>query len=317
MRKVMMLSLKEAVQSYFNSKEGKIIMKKKRILAFLITILIMALPLQVYAAKPGTIKITAVRYVSLGDSIAYGMSATPENSYYDKFSAYLIANVPTKYSYTTVNQGVSGWKTGDLLNSITSRTGEAGLALKGGTIVTVCIGANNLLGPVINAVANAYGLDSSDPNFLTTLQGEIAANPAQWNTVLTQLYVSALLFGQLHQDLDKGVADFNADWPLIINGIKKKAPGAQILALTIYDPLPMDNQFYNILNPLIVSINKTITSQAVKSGYKVADIYTDFKLSTEPPVSFDINAGNFDPHPNNCGHYIIYEDLVNKVILPR
>ncbi|MDV3425981.1 MAG: SGNH/GDSL hydrolase family protein, partial [Bacillota bacterium] len=199
---------------------------------------------------------------------------------------------------------------------ITSRTGEAGLALKGGTIVTVCIGANNLLGPVINAVANAYGLDSSAPDFLTTLQGKIAANPAQWNTVLTQLYFSAL-FGQLHQDLDKGVADFNADWPLIINGIKNKAPGAQILALTIYDPLPMDNQFYNILNPLIVSINKTITSQAVKSGYKVADIYTDFKLSTESPVSFDINAGNFDPHPNDLGHEIIFEDLKTKVKLPR
>lgn len=310
-----MLSLKEAVRSYSNSKEGKITMKKKRILAFLITILIMALPLQVYAAKPGPVKTTVVSYVSLGDSIAHGMSATPGNSYYDLFSTYLSANVPSKYSYTTVNKGVSGWKTGDLLNSVTSRTGEAGIALKGGTIVTVCIGANNLLGPVINAVANAYGLDSSNPDFLTTLQGKITANPAQWDMVLYQLYFSALA-GSLHQDLYKGVASFNADWPLIINGIKKKAPGAQILALTIYDPLPMDNQFYNILNPLIVSINKTINSQAVKSGYKVADIYTDFKLSTESPVSFDMN-GNFDPHPNNLGHGIIFEDLKTKVILPR
>lgn len=299
-------------------------MKKKGLLSILIVVIFLILPFQVFAGKPAPVNTTSVKYVSLGDSIAYGLSAEPRevNSFFSLFGDYLTDSLPA-YKVANVNTGVSGWKSGDLRSSISTRNSLVAAELKGATIVTVCIGSNNLLGPILDYIAAAYGLNRDDPDFVDKLQTAIIANPTKWNTTLTNMYLSALFsFGDLHIKLDQGVANFNADWPLIISGIKKKAPNAQIIALTVYDPLPSDNQFYGILNPLILSIDKTIKDKAVTSGYKVADVYNIFNASPELPVGIDLAAGLFDPHPNNWGHQIIFEGITpyaglkTTVILP-
>jgi lysophospholipase L1-like esterase len=286
-------------------------MTKKRLLAILTVILIIAMPFQVLAAKrPPSPPSTAVRYVNLGDSIAYGMSASiGTKSYTAMYSNYLDGLTTNPYSYAST--ATPGWKTGDLLASITSTSGTSGPALMGATVVTICIGSNNLLGPIIDAVAKAYGLNPNDSGFLTTLQDKIAADPVKWNSVLANLYLSAWLpWGDLHLAMDRGVTNFNHDWPLIISGVKAKASKAKISVLTVYDPMPTDNDFYDLLDPLIVSINRTINTQQTTYKYRVIDVYNLFRTSTVKPNDFDIATGNFDPHPNDYGHDLIYDKLI-------
>ncbi|MEA4890027.1 MAG: SGNH/GDSL hydrolase family protein [Clostridiaceae bacterium] len=287
-------------------------MKRKVLFCLLTVFLIVSLPFQVFAARTGSTA-SSVKYVSLGDSISYGLSADPiENSYANRFSSYLDSQTADPYSF--INTGVPGWRTSDLKAALYSKTSSVSVALKNSRYVTVCIGANNLLGPIIQAVASAYGLNPDEEAFLANLENAIAADPERWQSTMTALYLSAVFpLGSLHLALDQGVAAFKRDWPLIISTLKYRAPQAKILVLTVYDPLPAGNQFAVLLDPLILSINRTIKIPATIYGYKVADTFTLFRSSTVNPVNFNITAGNFDPHPNNDGHEIIYDELVRLI----
>ena len=108
----------------------------------------------------------------------------------------------------------------------------------------------------------------------------------------------------------EGVATFVVDWPQILNEIRNCIRArAEILVMTIYNPLRGDDPNFQNLEFFIQQINKVINNCESRSIYKylVVDVHADFlgqftdgrwKVCTwthfcEPTP---------DPHPTNAGH---------------
>ncbi len=254
------------------------------------------------ASSPTTPPTIAASYLSLGDSIAYGLNAAPGKSYADLLYNYL-KTIPVYSSLSLNNLAVSGDTSTGLLNQLQTSSYQA--ALKNAKIVTVSIGGDNLLEPVIDAVGTAFGVSSSDPNFTTDLTLAMAANATSTQTILDNLSTSSTLSAALQA----GVTQFAADFPQIISTIRTAAPQAQLCVLNLYNPVSATDPLYGMFNPLIEGINHSISSGATSGGYKVADVYTAF-ANTPGMVNFNLGNLELDPHPTTTGHVTIYQAIL-------
>ncbi|OGS53533.1 MAG: hypothetical protein A2Y20_01630 [Firmicutes bacterium GWF2_51_9] len=287
---------------------------------FLSLFLLIAFPLSVAAGKPVK-PATAVRYVGLGDSIGYGMSATPGNDYFTKYSAYLQAKAITAGSpYSSVNSALPGLTSSQLLDEI---TGTALLtttraALPGSSVVTVSIGGNNLLGPFISFVADLYGVSTSDPDFLNKLTLAVNADPGSLEDAM--FWQILWPYSELNVAFAAGVVDFKADLPATINGIKGLAPNAKIYFLTVFNPVYGNSALHDFIDKYIVQINNELKAKASTYGYTVVDVYAAYAsyTGTVPLVGFNMTAvpPTYDPHPTDAGHQVIYELLVSASTVP-
>lgn len=287
---------------------------------FLCLFLLIAFPLSVAAGRPVK-PAAAVRYVGLGDSIGYGMSATPGNDYFTKYSAYLQAKaVSAGTPYSGVNSALPGLTSSQLLDEINGTTllTSTRAALPGSSVVTVSIGGNNLLGPFIGYVAAMYGVSIDDPDFLNKLTLAVNADPGRLETAL---FWQILLPGsELKVAFAAGVADFKSDLPAMITGIKGLAPNAKIYFLTVFNPVYGNSQLRNFIDSYIVQINNELKARASTYGYTVVDVYAAYASYTGavPLVGFNMTAvpPTYDPHPTDAGHQMIYDLLVNASTVP-
>ncbi len=287
---------------------------------FLSLFLLIAFPLSVAAGRPVKPAV-AVRYVGSGDSIGYGMSATPGNDYFTKYSAYLQAKaVSAGAPYSGVNSALPGLTSSQLLDEINGTTllTSTRAALPGSSVVTVSIGGNNLLGPFIGYVAAMYGVAIDDPDFLNKLTLAVNADPGRLETAL---FWQILLPGsELKVAFAAGVADFKADLPAMITGIKGLAPNAKIYFLTVFNPVYGNSQLHNFIDSYIVQINNELKARASTYGYTVVDVYAAYAsyTGTVPLVGFNMTAvpPTYDPHPTDAGHQMIYDLLVNASTVP-
>lgn len=287
---------------------------------FLSLFLLIAFPLSVAAGRPVK-PAAAVRYVGLGDSIGYGMSATPGNDYFTKYSAYLQAKaVSAGTPYSSVNSALPGLTSSQLLDEINGTTllTSTRAALPGSSVVTVSIGGNNLLGPFIGYVAAMYGVSIDDPDYLNKLTLAVNADPGRLETAL---FWQILLPGsELKVAFAAGVADFKADLPAMITGIKGLAPNAKIYFLTVFNPVYGNSQLHNFIDSYIVQINNELKARASTYGYTVVDVYAAYAsyTGTVPLVGFNMTAvpPTYDPHPTDAGHQMIFDLLVNASTVP-
>lgn len=236
----------------------------------------------------------ATDYVALGDSISFGIGASqPDNGYVNRFYNFLQA-LPGNEGMVLHNLSVSGHTTTMLKNVLANN--DTQLALAKAKVVTVSIGANNLLGPIISKIQKYAGTSIDDPN----LKQKILAILSDKNNL--NLYTSIIT-----SELNAGIQKFEQDWPEITSGIKTMAPSAEIYAMTVYNPFTKDDIFYNMVDPFIQKINKTINTP--DAGYKVADVYTAFNNDTSGLALTGVEA--FDPHPSDKGHEIIFNTHVD------
>lgn len=110
-----------------------------------------------------------VKYVSLGDSVAYGLSAPSQQGYAKMFNTYLNAVKKPGTTVTFADLGVSGYTTNDLLNDIIGNP-ETQADLFGADVITINIGSNNLLSSMVGAVLVSYGYDPKELNYDLMLQ---------------------------------------------------------------------------------------------------------------------------------------------------
>ncbi|MBC3796695.1 hypothetical protein GH807_06485 [Acetobacterium tundrae] len=241
-------------------------------------------------------------YVALGDSIAYGMSAAPGSDYADLFYNNL-SSISGNEDISLVNQGIPGEKSSGLLYQLQNDPTTI-KALGKASTVSISIGSNNLLSPVITTLATAFNLDPTSENFATELAAALA-DPNNQATI-------AAAMPELQTNLAAGAQQFTADWPKIIGTIKTLAPQANIYVSTLYDPISSQDPLYQVFDPIIQGINGVIMTP--DSGYKVADVYTAFKSyqGVDPLVNFNWYTGNLDPHPTTLGHSVIYQCLLNS-----
>ena len=291
-------------------------MMRRRLLTLLFSgLLLITLPLQVLAAKPAPKPPVAVEYVGLGDSIGEGWSASPGNDYFSLYSAYLEQKAMEAGSpYLSLNAALAGLTTTQLRNEITGVTTQtlSRATLPGATVVTISIGGNNLMKPLLDYVASLYGVSPSDPNFMMVLSTAVNQDPDTLTTAMTWQILNP--WSPLRNSLNQGVNTFKTDLPFILNGVKSLAPTSKIYVLTVYNPVYGNSTLRNFMDEYIDQINATIKAGATSLGYTVINVADAFETytGTEPLVGFNMAAtpATYDPHPTDAGHKMIYDLLV-------
>lgn len=244
-------------------------------------------------------------YLALGDSIGYGLSAAPGQGYADQFYGYL-KNASQYDGLQFLNTAVPGYKTSNLLNLLKT-TPQVQTVLPTSKVITVSIGGNNLLGPVMAKARELFNVqaDLSDPYFINELKAAMAADPAATQLKLAGLTTDVAFFNTLTQ----GALDFASDWQQIVPILKTAAPSAQIYVLTLYNPLNAHDPLYANFETLITQINSVI--KAGSQNYTVVDVHDIFKNNTgEPVVNFNFATLSLDPHPSQLGHNMIFNALI-------
>lgn len=246
-------------------------------------------------------------YVALGDSIAYGYGLIDFDN--ERYSALIDSELSETGNYASFNYAVNGDDSNDLIDLIKSGGAPE---LKYANLVTISIGANNVLATSLSKLYEYYLYESSvsDENLKNTR--------------------IPLIYDEMMTENEAGIERFSTDIVTIIDLIRETAPDAQIVFQTIYNPYrKLDISFDFIketlnlaaeTDRLVTSLNEIIVSNADSLGYDIADVYSKFE-QLDNVVNADTFSGdvaNFatsiteaDPHPNANGHRIIAE-----IILP-
>lgn len=285
---------------------------KKRIALLLIVCLCIGTPFTVLAARPDTpgppAQVAAPVYVNLGDSIAYGMSAAPGQSYFERYARTLKPGM-------AFNLGQPGLVSDDLLDVLQDISGVQA-AVASADIITISIGGNNLLRPVILAAFDAYGLDydydSMEEALADLYQAILAAEGEQagtWNEKVNAILESE----NLSDALTAGFESFSDEWPAIMEFIHEANHDAVIKVLNLYNPVkPADNPaMHLIFENLLTAMNGILNLYQGEFAYQIVDVYTAF-IENDEAVGFnlELNSLNLDPHPTTKGHQIIFRELM-------
>ncbi len=248
-------------------------------------------------------------YVALGDSITtgYGLVNFNSNDVKNKTSEYnFVTKLGNKLGKQPVNLGIEGLDTTRMLKSISkpATAGEKAAAaqIEKASLITVSIGGNNVLLPLLEAI-NRQLRDGKTVYDAAPEEIQIA--------VFTLLFDPAAM-KKMQKDISDGAALFTGDskktgeFISIINAVKKLNPKAQIVVQTIYSPY---RQFLPAaVDTAIKAMNaEIIKDSANEKNYKVADVYSAFSKAGTGSRLVNADSGkSFDPHPTRDGHKVIY-----------
>ena len=243
-------------------------------------------------------------YTALGDSISFGLSASQGNGYVNLLYNNLIAT--EKFSNEKLNNlSKPGDKSSDLLVKLkTDATMRE--SVKMSNIITISIGGNNILSPLIEAIFVAYKVNPADPNFQKNLAMALATDP-NLNETIKNLLTSE----QLVTALKLGTAQFMTDSQAIIQEVKLLAPKAEIYVSTLYNPFNPKDPIFNLVDPSLKAVNAMFSTP--NPFFKVADVYTLFNqyVGDKPLTNLNFLTGNIDPHPTDEGHKLILQAHIN------
>lgn len=214
------------------------------------------------------------QYAALGDSLASG--ALAQQGYVPRYATYL--NTDTGSNITTLNLGIPGWHSGDLLNALQNDPIFRN-QVSGAEIVTWDIGGNDL--------ANAH--DS---------------------------YVQKTCGGPDDQDcLRTAVANFQTNWDaIVVELLKLRVPSKTILrTMDIYNPYvaaDTTSGIFTTIEPYLDQVNSHIQANAQANSIPVAAVHLAFNGSagTVDPIAAGLIASD-GFHPNDAGHKVIADQL--------
>jgi len=319
-------------------------MKKRLLTVLMILMLLFAMmPMQAFAEKPEAEE--GLKYLNIGDSIAFGLSADPGMSYFELYADYLDGEKfgldpvwPAPILPLTggaVNLGLPGLDSIELLKAL---NGQFEVSMTDphyllqvqlltltpqADVITISIGGNNLLTPVIEATFSMYPGVDDEIELMAAIMGY---GEDVWNTNLNLFTMSGLsseadTLGEL---LETRTAQFLEDWPAILDKIEDLNPDAQIVAMTLYNPIEkadneaLFNRYEALVRPMNMAMRMTQNRAAlanVANAFRKEPDAVAFRLTwmdaipQMPPVLID-------PHPTTLGHQLIFEELV-KVRNPR
>ena len=214
------------------------------------------------------------QYAALGDSLASG--ALAQQGYVPRYAAYV--NTDTGSNVTTLNLGIPGWHSGDLLNALQNDVVFRN-QVSGAEIVTWDIGGNDL--------ANAH-----------------------------DTFVQGMCGGPDGQDcLRNAVATFQTNWDaIVVELLKLRAPGKTILrTMDIYNPYVAADTasgIFTTIEPYLDQVNSHIQANAHANGIPVAAVHLAFNgtAGTQDPIAAGLIASD-GFHPNDVGHKAIADQL--------
>jgi len=210
----------------------------------------------------------------MGDSLAAGLLA--QMGYVPRYATYL--NTDTGATVTTLNLGIPGWKSSDLLNALQNDPAFRS-QVSDADVVTWDIGGNDLSGPHDSFVANTCG-------------------------------------GTDNQDcLRSAVSTFETNWDaIVVELLKLRDPGKTILrTMDIYNPYvaaDMQAGRFTTIEPYLEQVNNHIHDNAKANNIPVAEVHTAFNGAdgTQDPVALGLIAAD-GFHPNDAGHKVIVDQL--------
>ncbi len=248
-----------------------------------------------------------LNYVALGDSIArgYGLDE-PELSCYPALLANSMSVVLDNTTVNYVNYAVDGMTTQGLIDFLA----ESSEKLVEADLITVCIGANNLLQPFLNVIKKHM------PSLVSS-SGVISGEDAQSSVFIDAVKaIEAELEGKaFSEEMSAGVEKLKDDLVFVIDELNRCAPKADVVITTVYSPyhgidlsLPyleisldlggLSDQWVSLINNEIVRIaqEKSCTLVEAYHPFESAGGLVNASLKIVP-LNF-----NFDPHPNQKGH---------------
>lgn len=221
-----------------------------------------------------------IRYVALGDSIAYGygLRNRERDGYVGQINQYLESCYDSVFC---CNLGTNGLESKDLLERLTDEENswyhKYRATLQGADIVTVSIGSNDLL-------------------HLLKLDGDVSQ----------YLKNGGARFQQACED-------FQTTFPKIIQAVHEIAPRAEIYVDNVYNPCRTLSQFrsvYETADHYISQLNSAFTDQ---QEYVLVDVKRIFDTSEEKLLNVTLNGGKVDPHPNADGHHRIADAVIQEI----
>lgn len=289
-----------------------------------VAIAITAFAPSIYAEQPIE-NADSTEYIALGDSIAHGYGLNDiENECYPALFA-------KKNNLSYKNYGVDGLTSAQLLE----RINNGDYPISGSAVITVSIGSNDLLQPVLKIIAGELGIDSEqNPDLNKAIIDKI--NYLMENETTNQL---VLRFTEIKDKLNNN-AELNAacdnfaknNLPQIAEAIKKAEPDAQLIFTNIYNPyknnkviLPvsatsiLSYDLGALCQPYIDRINTGFETTGNKYGFSVADLSHNFDRPGYINASLDMrnmDTFSFDPHPTRFGHVMINYCIGQNYVVP-
>ena len=213
-------------------------------------------------------------YSALGDSLAAG--ALAQLGYVPRYATYV--NTDTGATVTTLNLGIPGWQSGDLLNALQNDPVFRN-QVSGAELVTWDIGGNDLSGPHDSFVNKTCG-------------------------------------GADNQDcLRTAVSTFETNWDaIVVELLKLRDPNKTILrTMDIYNPYvasDMQAGIFTTIEPYLDEVNKHIHDNGQANNIPVAAVHTAFNGAdgTQDPGTLNLIAAD-GFHPNDAGHKVIADQL--------
>lgn len=223
---------------------------------------------------------STIRYVALGDSIAfgYGLDDMEHDSYVGQVRHFL----EEKYDYVvTTNFGKNGMRSEELLDILTNPQNKNyapyHATLKYADVITLSIGSNDLL-----------HLIKIDFNMKETIRNDAPK-------------------------FRKACEDFATNFPKIVQVIHKINPKAKIYANNIYNPakgLSSFSSVYDVAEHYIGLLNEAFLPS---EDYQLVDIKSAFDRQDESMINVALKGREIDPHPSKAGHALIGKMVIKQM----
>lgn len=223
---------------------------------------------------------TTIRYVALGDSIAYGygLEDKEEDSYVGQVRKYL----EQKYDYVVAtNFGENGMRSDELLDILTNPKNKNyrkyRATLSYADVVTISIGSNDLL--------HLIKLDFNMEEMIREGAGKFR----------------------------KACLDFSVNFPKIIKEIRSINPSVKIYANNIYNPakgLSSYADVYDVAERYINLLNKAFTTT---KEYDLVNIKEAFDKQEKSMINVSLKGRDIDPHPSREGHELIGQMVIKMM----
>ena len=237
-----------------------------------------------------------ITYISIGDSIARGYGL--EKPEQQRFSTVLSKKF--EEDVTELNYGKDGQKSAELAAAVKSDSIEG---LKDADLITVSIGANDILSPALEFLYDYYMYLFSDSSGIGEKDIENS-------------------FARLTESAYSAVGQFGENVESLINGIRSINPDARIVFLNVYNPYAKSEvtihagtihaKLSKLSDGFILPINEIIMKKSKELGFETADIHTAFEASDKKCVNAAddfSDISKLDPHPTKEGHEVIAEEI--------
>lgn len=247
------------------------------------------------------------KYLAFGDSIAAGYGLEGYNDIKKSIPPDSYQAIVGQFLNTTpINYAVTGDDSEDLMDLLVS--GKADDDLNKADVITLSIGSNDLLGPLLEIVKETYGISDGAVGGTGYTSLEEYFSSLDMGSILKLLDVTKGLADKLKDNevLHKKAQEFSEQFEKILELIKDKAPDAELYVTNIYNPFREVNVLGEMAETYIQEINQVFKGDSDK--YTLIDAYTAFSKGNFVNVKFDlsdIKSTNLDPHPSKEGHTLI------------